>query len=51
MCSHICGLFNKKTIIIYDKNNKTNYIKKEYHPYLAKKVIQINSGTGKAFNE
>ena len=50
-CSHVCGLLNKKTIIIYDKRNKANYIKKEYHPYLAKKIIQINSGTGKALNE
>ena len=50
-CAHVCGLLNKKAIIIYDKNNKADHIKKEYHPYLAKKIIQINSGTGKALNE
>ena len=50
-CAHVCGLLNKKAIIIYDKNNKADYIKKEYHPYLAKKIIQINSDLGKRLNK
>ncbi len=50
-CAHVCGLLNKKTIIIYDKNNKADYIKKEYYPYLAKKIIQINSDLGKRLNK
>ena len=50
-CAHVCGLLNKKAIVIYDKNNKANFIKKEYHPYLAKKIIQINSDLGKTLNK
>tara|TARA_X000000950_G_C13868172_1_gene641731 strand:- start:1011 stop:1964 length:954 start_codon:yes stop_codon:yes gene_type:complete len=49
-CSHICGLLNKKAVIIYDRNNKANFIKKEYHPYLSKKVIQIDSEIGEKLN-
>ena len=49
-CAHICGILNKRAIVIYDKNNKPNFIKKEYQPYLAKKIIQINSGVGEKLN-
>ena len=49
-CSHVCGILNKKAVVIYDRNNKSNFIKKEYHPYLAKKIIQINSDFGPKLN-
>ncbi len=49
-CSHVCGILDKKAVVIYNRNNKSNFIKKEYHPYLAKKIIQINSGSGPKLN-
>ena len=50
-CSHICGLLNKNAIIIYDRNNKPDFIKREYQPYLAKRIIKINSALGKDQNK
>ena len=50
-CSHICGILNKKAIIIYDSKNKPSFIKKEYQPYLAKKILQINSDAGEKLNK
>ena len=49
-CSHVCGILDKRAVVIYDKNNKSNFIKKEYRPYLAKKIIQIDSGSGIILN-
>ena len=40
-CSHICGLLNKNAIIIYDRNNKPDFIKREYQPYLSKSIIKL----------
>ena len=50
-CSHICGLLNKNAIIIYDRNNKPDFIKREYHPYLSKSIIKINSALGNNQNK
>ena len=50
-CSHVCGLLNKRAIIIYNKKNKVNFIKKEYHPYLAKGIVQLSSDAGKQLNK
>jgi ADP-heptose:LPS heptosyltransferase len=49
-CSHICGLLNKKTIIIYDSQNKPEFIMKEFKPYENKNSIQIKSTSGKKLN-
>ena len=45
------GLLNKNAIIIYDRNNKPDFIKREYQPYLAKRIIKINSALGKDQNK
>ena len=50
-CSHICGLLNKNAIIIYDRNNKPDFIKREYQPYLSKSIIKIKSALGKNQNK
>jgi ADP-heptose:LPS heptosyltransferase len=50
-CSHICGLLNKNAIIIYDRNNKPDFIRREYQPYLSKSIIKINSALGKNQNK
>ena len=49
-CSHICGILNKKSLIIYDKQNKPEFIMKEYKPYGIKNLIQIKSDYGKKLN-
>ena len=46
----MCGILDKKAVVIYNRNNKPNFIKKEYRPYLAKKIIQINSDFGPKLN-
>ncbi len=50
-CSHVCGILNKKSIIIYNSDNKPSFIKKEYHPYLAENIFQIDSVAGKKLNK
>ncbi len=50
-CSHVSGFLNKKVIIVYDENNKPEFIKKEYHPYFSEKIIQIDSAKGKDLNK
>ena len=49
-CSHICGILNKKSIIIYDKQNKPEFIMKEYKPYKIDNLVQIKSDIGKRLN-
>lgn len=49
-CSHICGLLNKKSIIIYDSQNKPEFIMKEFKPHENKNSIQIKSNNGKKLN-
>lgn len=49
-CSHISGLFNKNTVIVYDKNNKPDFIKKEYSPYMATNIRKLNSNKGPDLN-
>tara|TARA_A100001015_G_scaffold309913_1_gene410249 strand:+ start:926 stop:1882 length:957 start_codon:yes stop_codon:yes gene_type:complete len=49
-CSHICGILNKKSIIIYDKQNKPEFIMKEYKPYKIENLIQIKSDIGEKLN-
>ena len=49
-CSHICGILNKKALIIYDNQNKPEFIMKEYKPYEIKNLIQIKSDNGHQLN-
>ena len=49
-CSHICGILNKKSIIIYDKQNKPEFIMKEYKPYKIENLVQIKSDIGEKLN-
>ena len=49
-CSHICGILNKKAIIIYDNQNKPDFIMKEYKPYEIKNLVQIKSDNGQQLN-
>ena len=49
-CSHICGILNKKTLIIYDNQNKPDFIMKEYKPYEIKDLVQIKSDNGHQLN-
>jgi ADP-heptose:LPS heptosyltransferase len=49
-CSHICGILNKKSIIIYDKQNKPQFIMKEYKPYKIENLVQIKSDIGEKLN-
>ena len=49
-CSHICGILNKKAIIIYDNQNKPDFIMKEYKPYAIKNLVQIKSDNGQQLN-
>ena len=50
-CSHICGILNKKTLIIYDNQNKPDFIMKEYKPYEIKDLVQIKSDNGQKLND
>ena len=49
-CSHICGILNKKSLIIYDEQNKPEFIMKEYKPYGIRKLVQIKSDNGQKLN-
>ena len=49
-CSHICGILNKKALIIYDNQNKPDFIMKEYKPYEIKDLIQIKTDNGQKLN-
>ena len=49
-CSHICGILNKKTLIIYDNQNKPDFIMKEYKPYEIKDLVQIKTDNGQKLN-
>jgi len=49
-CSHICGILNKKALIIYDNQNKPDFIMKEYKPYEIKDLVQIKSDNGQKLN-
>ena len=49
-CSHICGILNKKTLIIYDNQNKPDFIMKEYKPYEIKDLVQIRTDNGQKLN-
>ena len=49
-CSHICGILNKKSIIIYDRQNKPEFIMKEYKPYEIENLVQIESDIGEKLN-
>ena len=49
-CSHICGILNKKALIIYDNQNKPEFIMKEYKPYEIKNLIQIKTDNGHQLN-
>tara|TARA_B100000963_G_scaffold332103_1_gene323362 strand:+ start:949 stop:1905 length:957 start_codon:yes stop_codon:yes gene_type:complete len=49
-CSHICGILNKKALIIYDNQNKPEFIMKEYKPYEIKNLVQIKSDNGQRLN-
>ena len=49
-CSHICGILNKKTLIIYDNQNKPDFIMKEYKPYKIKDLVQIKTDNGQKLN-
>ena len=49
-CSHVGSFFDKNLIVIYDKKNKADFIKKEYFPYMAKNIKQINSNVGPNLN-
>ena len=49
-CSHICGILNKKTLIIYDNQNKPDFIMKEYKPYEIKDLVQIKTDNGQRLN-
>ena len=49
-CSHICGILNKKALIIYDNQNKPDFIMKEYKPYEIKNLVQIKSDNGQQLN-
>jgi ADP-heptose:LPS heptosyltransferase len=50
-CSHICGILNKKSIIIYDKHNKPEFIMKEYKPYGIENLVQVKSDIGQRLNK
>ena len=50
-CSHICGILNKKALIIYDNQNKPDFIMKEYKPYEIKDLVQIKSDNGQKLND
>ncbi len=49
-CSHICGILNKKALIIYDNQNKPDFIMKEYKPYEIKDLVQIRTDNGQKLN-
>ena len=49
-CSHICGILNKKALIIYDNQNKPDFIMKEYKPYEIKDLVQIKTDNGQKLN-
>ena len=49
-CSHICGILNKKALIIYDNQNKPDFIMKEYKPYEVKDLVQIKTDNGQKLN-
>ena len=49
-CSHICGILNKKALIIYDNQNKPDFIMKEYKPYEIKDLVQIKTDNGQRLN-
>ena len=49
-CSHICGILNKKSIIIYDKQNKPEFIMREYKPYEIESLVQVKSDIGDILN-
>ena len=49
-CSHICGILNKKALVIYDNQNKPEFIMKEYKPYEIKNLIQIKTDNGHQLN-
>ncbi len=49
-CSHICGILNKKALVIYDNQNKPDFIMKEYKPYEIKDLVQIKTDNGQKLN-